>query len=147
MTNLPALTIPEPVFRAMVDHCLRESPLECCGVLGGSGRVVDSLHAFRNHLASETLYEADPQDVIVAVRELRERGAEFVALYHSHPRWPAIPSKTDLRRNYYGDLPRIIVSLQSDPPVTRAWRLDAETYEEIPIELKPDTVESGGGTG
>ena len=147
MTKLASLFIPDDICRAMVDHCVRESPLECCGVLGGNGRIVDSFYPFRNQLASETRYEADPKDVIQVVRELRARSAEFVALYHSHPRWPAIPSKTDLERNHYGDLPRIIVSLQAESPVTRAWCFATESYEEIPIERVTDTVESSGVTG
>ena len=125
----------------MVAHCIREAPLEACGVLGGSGRRADSIFPFRNSQASERLYEAEPGDVIAAVRALRERSAEFVAIYHSHPRWAAIPSKTDLATNHYGDLPRIIVSLLTEPADVRAWRLESDRYDEIPIEPAGGPVE------
>ena len=138
------LTIPAAILQEMIAHCLRDAPLECCGVLGGIGRIVDAFYPFRNVMSSETRYEADPRDIIHAVRELRKRGAEFVAIYHSHPKWAAIPSKTDLAQNHYGDLPRIIVSLLSDPPEVRVWKLDPETYEEIPWTLP---VEDSAGTG
>ena len=95
----------------MVAHCERESPLECCGILGGISPRVSSIHPLRNDLVSETRYNADPQDLIEAHIALRERGAEILAIYHSHPRWQAVPSKTDLDENYYGPCPRIIVSL------------------------------------
>lgn len=126
------LEIPEDLCNAMVEHCFREAPLEACGILGGVAPRVSSLHPCRNRCASETHYEADPRDVIVADRELRKRNAKMLAIYHSHPKWPAIPSKTDLKRNYHGDTPRIIVSLEGPTPVIRVWRLDEKTYAEIP---------------
>ena len=115
----------------MVAHCVREAPLECCGLLGGIKPVVSSFHPLRNASASETRYDADPRDLIAAVQDLRARGAEILAIYHSHPRWAAIPSQTDLRENHYGDVPRIIVSLLSDQPEVRVWRLDPTRFEEL----------------
>ena len=129
------LLIPARFHRTMVDHCLREAPLECCGLLGGVGPLVDSCYPLANELQSETRYRADSQQVADASRELRERSAEILAIYHSHPRWAAIPSKTDLAENYYGDVPRIIVSLLGDVPEVRIWRLDATTFEELPWEV------------
>jgi proteasome lid subunit RPN8/RPN11 len=131
------LTIPAHLRDAMVEHCLREAPEEACGLLGGIAPCVSSIHPLRNELHSETRYSADPQDVIRAVVAMRKHGAEILAIYHSHPRWPAIPSKTDLRENYYGDVPRIIVSLLGPEPEIRVWRLDPETYEEIPWRVVP----------
>ncbi|MDB5353517.1 MAG: mec [Planctomycetota bacterium] len=147
MLHETTLLIPAPIQAAMVAHCLREAPLECCGVLGGNGRTVDSFYPLRNAKQSETRYEADATEVIRAVVELRGRGAEFVAIYHSHPKWQAVPSQTDLNENHYGDLPRIIVSLLGETPEVRAWRLDPENYEEIPVTVVPTQVEPTAGTG
>jgi len=147
MTHPEPLKIPADLHDAMVAHCLRESPLECCGVLGGNGREATSFHPFRNSMQSETRYEADPRDVILAVQGLRSRGAEFVAIYHSHPKWQAVPSKTDMETNHYGDLPRIIVSLLGETTEVRAWRLEPEAYEEIPVVVGPPTVEPEGAAG
>ncbi len=131
------LTIPAAIRDAMVDHCVREAPLECCGLLGGVRPHVSSIHPLRNADASETRYNADPHDLIAAVIALRGRSAEILAIYHSHPRWPAIPSQTDLRENHYGAVPRIIVSLLGDEPVVRVWRLDPESYVELPWKVVP----------
>jgi proteasome lid subunit RPN8/RPN11 len=131
------LTIPADIHDAMVAHCVREAPLECCGLLGGVSPAVSSFHPLRNASASETRYDADPRDLIEAVVALRGRGAEILAIYHSHPRWAAIPSATDLRENHYGPVPRIIVSLLGASPEVRAWRLDPESYEELPWRLAP----------
>lgn len=126
------LEIPAGVVAAMVAHCLREAPLECCGLLGGVAPRVSSFHPLRNAAADpETRYDADPNDLIDAVTGLRRRDAEILAIYHSHPKWEAVPSRTDLDQNYYGAVPRIIVSLLSDPPDVRAWRLGPDDFEEV----------------
>jgi proteasome lid subunit RPN8/RPN11 len=115
----------------MVAHCVREAPLECCGILGGVAPRVSSFHPLRNAAASETRYDADPRDLIDSVVALRQRGAEILAIYHSHPRWRAVPSQTDLNDNHYGPVPRIIVSLLGEIPAVRVWRLDPDSYEEL----------------
>jgi proteasome lid subunit RPN8/RPN11 len=141
-----ALLIPAEIHDAMVAHCLREAPLECCGLLGGFALVVSSFHPLGNASASETRYDADPDDLIAAVVDLRQRGAEILAIYHSHPRWAAIPSQTDLRENHYGPVPRIIVSLLGPTPEVRIWRLDPDRYEELPWQVVPGPT-AGGAPG
>jgi proteasome lid subunit RPN8/RPN11 len=138
------LEIPAEIHDAMLAHCLREAPLECCGILGGIAPHVSSFHPLRNAAASESRYDANPQDLIDAVVALRGRKAEILAIYHSHPRWAAIPSRTDLEENHYGPVPRIIVSLLSHPPETRVWRLETSSYAEIPWRLVPSPASEEG---
>ena len=138
--NVDPLSIPADIHSAMVAHCQREAPLECCGLLGGVQPLVSSFHPLRNADASETRYNADPKDLIEAVVSLRNRGAQILAIYHSHPRWEAVPSQTDLRENHYGEVPRIIVSLLGSTPVVRVWRLDVASYEELPWRIVPDAA-------
>lgn len=126
------LEIPGPILQEMVEHCRRESPIEACGLLGGRPPRVDGIYPLRNAASSETRYDADPGDLIAAVRSMRDRGAQILAIYHSHPKWPAIPSGTDLRENYYEDVPRIIVSLRAPEAEVRVWRLEPDRYEELP---------------
>lgn len=138
------LEIPRDFVQAMVEHCQRESPLECCGLLGGIAHRVSSFHPLRNSAASETHYDADPRDLINAVIALRDRKAEILAIYHSHPKWEAVPSRTDLAENHYGEVPRIIVSLLGDAPTVRIWRLDPESYVELPWrEVESDPTAEG----
>jgi len=136
--------IPADLVEAMVAHCRREAPLEGCGLLGGVPPLVSSFHPLRNTEASPVRYNADPRDLIAAVTALRARGAEILAIYHSHPDHAAVPSRTDLRENHYGDVPRIIVSLLGPEPDVRIWRLGPDSYEELPWTRLPP---SGGGAG
>lgn len=132
------LIIPRDIHDAMVAHCQREAPRECCGLLGGVRPQVSSFHPLRNVAAQgETRYDADPKDLIDAVASLRRAKCEILAIYHSHPRWAPIPSQTDLRENYYGDVPRIIVSLLGAEPEVRVWRLDPDSYTELAWRIVP----------
>lgn len=133
--ELLPLIIPREHHDAMVAHCQAEAPLECCGLLGGVKPLVSSIHPLRNELQSETRYTADGRELIAAVQALRARGAAILAIYHSHPSSSPLPSRTDLRENHYGDVPRIIVSLLGETPEVRIWRLDPETYTELPWTL------------
>ena len=132
------LIVPLSIHDAMVAHCLKDSPLEACGILGGKFPLVSSFHPLRNAAASETYYDADHQELIAAVVTIREAGGEFLAIYHSHPKWQAVPSKTDLRDNHYGPLPRIIVSLLEPSPDVRIWRLDEDSFTELSWRVVPD---------
>jgi proteasome lid subunit RPN8/RPN11 len=134
--NRAVLTIPAEILDAMVAHCRAEAPLECCGLLGGVSPVVSLFYPLANADRSETTYNADPAELIRAVQDLRAREAEILAIYHSHPHWPAVPSQTDLRANYYGDVPRIIVSLMGETPEVRIWRLGADSFEELPWRVE-----------
>ena len=138
------LEIPADLLDAMIAHCRREDPLECCGILGGVPPRVLSLHPLRNIAASETRYTADPKELIQAHVWLREQDREILAIYHSHPRWEAVPSATDVSQNYWGDMPRIIVSLLSDPPDVRVWRLNPHSFQELPWKLVRPTGEPAG---
>ncbi len=138
------LEIPADLHGAMIAHCRRDDPLECCGILGGMPPRVLSLHPLRNIDASKTRYTADPKELIQALVWLREQQREILAIYHSHPRWEAVPSATDLTQNYWGEMPRIIVSLLADPPDVRVWRLRPDSFQELPWKLIGPTGEPAG---
>jgi proteasome lid subunit RPN8/RPN11 len=131
-TKTDPIEIPTEILEAMIAHCVSEAPLEACGVLAGVAPRVRSSYTLRNAAKSENRYYADEGQLITAVRAIREGGEEILALYHSHPRWEPTPSKTDLRENYWGTVPRIIVGLLGVEPDVRIWKLDGESFEELP---------------
>jgi proteasome lid subunit RPN8/RPN11 len=84
-----------------------------------------------NALASSTEYEMDPAQLIATLRDLRSSGEDLIAIYHSHPRGPARPSKSDIERAYYPAAAYLIISL-ADPerPQAAAFRIiDGEVLE------------------
>jgi proteasome lid subunit RPN8/RPN11 len=114
----------------VIEHAKAEYPREACGLLVGRGSA-ERLIPMENVLASSTAYEMDPAQLITTFCHLRSAGEELVAIYHSHPRGPARPSKSDIERAYYPDAMHLIVSL-ADPerPQAAAFRIiDGESLE------------------
>jgi proteasome lid subunit RPN8/RPN11 len=129
------LRIPKGVYDEMVADARRALPLECCGLLAGSSLRAERCYPLRNELASPEEFSSEPHDLLSAFRDMRARELELVAIYHSHPASPPVPSRTDLERNFYGDTVHVIVSLAGTVPEARAYRLGADQYIEIMWEL------------
>jgi len=123
----------------MLEEARRAYPAECCGLLAGVPPLASRLLPLANELASPTRYQADARDLIAAFRTMRNERIELLAIYHSHPNTAAEPSRTDLAQNYYGSLPHVIISLLSQPPQVRAFRLGPDSYTQIEL-----TVEDAG---
>jgi [CysO sulfur-carrier protein]-S-L-cysteine hydrolase len=139
------LQVPQPVIDDMIRHAHSELPYECCGLLAGTialgstpneimGRVLRP-YVLANAAASPTDYDASPETLIAAFRDMRQAGLELLAIYHSHPTSKPIPSRRDLERNHYGsEVVHLIISLQTEP-VIRAWRLEADSFRETPWDI------------
>jgi proteasome lid subunit RPN8/RPN11 len=133
-TALPRLLIPRPVYSAMLAQAAAEAPNECGGLLGGTfddgGGLLraESCLPLVNAAASPTEYESEPRSLFAALRTLRQAGHKVVAIYHSHPAAPPVPSRTDLARNYWGRVVNLIISLQNAQPEVRGWWLSETGY-------------------
>jgi proteasome lid subunit RPN8/RPN11 len=119
------ITLPRALVGGICAHARASAPEECCGLVGGRGGRALALYPLRNVAASpDTSYEAAPQELFAAQREMRGRGEELVAIYHSHPRSPEpVPSETDVRLAFYPEAVYFIVGLAGGECVLRAFRL------------------------
>jgi [CysO sulfur-carrier protein]-S-L-cysteine hydrolase len=120
----------------IVGHAREADPAECCGLIGGlsEGRAC-SIYALRNIAADKNVsYEAAPEDLFAAQRQMRERGEVLLAIYHSHPRSvEPLPSYTDVRLAYYPHAVYFIIGLAGPVPVMRAFRISEreERWQEV----------------
>jgi len=124
-----------PQLEEIFAYAKAAAPEECCGLIGGEQRRATSLYPLRNVAPNaHTSYEAAPEDLFAAQRQMRERGEELLAIYHSHPRSaePA-PSDTDVRLAYYPQAVYFIVGLAGPQPVIRAFRISEreDHWEEV----------------
>ena len=87
----------------MFAHAREAAPMECCGVIGGSERSAHKVYRLRNRASNPlSAYDADPEDLFAAQKQMRAGGETLVAIYHSHPRARVpLPSETDVRLAYY----------------------------------------------
>lgn len=72
------------------------APRELCGLLFGVDDAVEHYLITRNVADQpETGFEIDPAALIAAEREMRDGGRQILGYFHSHPRGPTQPSRTD----------------------------------------------------
>lgn len=136
------LRIPEELADEMVEHLRSERPNEGCGLLAGDGPTVTKVLRMSNAAASPMRYALDPEEQFAAYKMLDEQALTLAGVFHSHTRTAAYPSPTDVRLASE-DVPYVIVSLDPDPPVIRAFRIkkanwtDAEgEIVEVPVVLE-----------
>ncbi len=120
------ITLQPAQLQTIISEARAADPFECCGLISGTeDGAAKSIFTTRN-VASDgrVAYEAAPEDLFAAQRQMRERGEQLLGIYHSHPRSadPA-PSETDVRLAYYPQAVYFIVGLAGPQPVMRAFRI------------------------
>jgi proteasome lid subunit RPN8/RPN11 len=134
------LKVPRALFEEMVAQARAECPLECCGLLAGTvaedgtGQVCQR-YPLVNAAASPVAYLSDPASMFAAWKDMRRRGLDVLAVYHSHPTSAPIPSMTDLAQSYGVGVVNLILSLTTEPPQVRGWWLEADSFREAPWEV------------
>jgi len=127
--------ISKAALDAIVAHARESLPGECCGLMIGTPLRIDSAHPARNLEAGNTRFVIDPRDHFAAVHAARESRRFVVGVYHSHPNTPPIPSPADRAEASYDDYVYLIVSLATEPPDARLYRLDDGVFVEEAMKI------------
>jgi proteasome lid subunit RPN8/RPN11 len=127
-------------LEAMIAHAREVAPAECCGLIGGATpQTAQTLYRLRNLSATPELgYEAAPEDLFNAQRQMRDRGEDLLAIYHSHPRAAdPSPSGTDVRLAYYPSATYLIIGLGGTAPVVKAFLISEreQRWEQVEYEI------------
>ena len=120
----------------IVAHARREAPRECCGLLIGVEDLIEEAWPAANLREGEVAFLVSPEDHFAAIRHARATGRLVIGAYHSHPRSPALPSATDIEEANDPGLLHVIVSLATDPPRVRAYRIQAGSVTESAISAE-----------
>ena len=127
--------IPKTIFQEMVNHALREAPLECCGILAGKGRTVRRMYEMRNTDGSRTSYLMPPEEQLEVFREIEKERLDMVAIYHSHPHTIPFPSERDVRLAFYPEVVYIIISLREGRTSVKGFRIGKDAIYIEPIRV------------
>ena len=152
MRSVP-LVIPGAILDQVLRHAWQDFPLESCGFLigerGSDGEYAAEYLPLVNELRSPTAFRTEPASLFQAFRRMRQRQQELLAIVHSHPQSPAVPSLRDLAENTYGPaIPWLIVGLAETTPDVRLWWLmehdfrpgfwELQGSSELASSIKPD---------
>jgi proteasome lid subunit RPN8/RPN11 len=138
------LIVPPQVYKEMVAQAVAEQPNECCGLLGGAveicsdgsrvGRVVKR-YPLLNEAKSPVAFLSGGKDLFEAVRDMRTSSLDTLAVYHSHPTSPPVPSRHDRAMNWSTEVVNLIISLVTTPPTAGAWWLTDVEFRKAEWEV------------
>ena len=110
-------------------------------MIGGRDGVAVSVHRAANTESSPFMYVMDPREQMRIMDAIDDAGEDLLAIYHSHTRSAAYPSRTDVELAFFAQTIYLIVSLADrDAPEIRAFWLRrdlpaSEAITEEPVEI------------
>ena len=122
----------------IIVHAREEFPNECCGLIAGRDGVATRVLPTINTEGTPFMYVMDPHEQADLMEEIEDSGEDLLAIYHSHTRSAAYPSKTDVELAFFAEPLYVIVSLQDEnTPVIRAFLLERSAAEGEQITEEP----------
>ncbi|WP_052345862.1 Mov34/MPN/PAD-1 family protein [Paucisalibacillus sp. EB02] len=124
------------VYNQIIYHCRKESPLEACGILSGRDGIICTVWPMRNIDQSAVSFSMSRNEINNVFNSIKKKNEIVLAIYHSHPTAPAIPSRGDIQYNNYPELSHVIVSLQHKVPDIKAYQMVQNQVNSLIIKLK-----------
>lgn len=130
------LALPRSIVDDVVAHAREQGRLECCGLVAArAGRPTRAVRCANVTEQPSVRYRIDPREQLRAFRDMDAAGEELLAIYHSHPVSQAYPSPTDRAEAHYPDAAYIVVSLRTEEPELRAFRISGDAVRELELEI------------
>jgi proteasome lid subunit RPN8/RPN11 len=132
----PGIRLPAEIADRLLEHARRRHPNESCALLGGNVRTgrVTSLHIARNELASPYRYAVAAEDLVRIVHAIEAAGEDLVAIFHSHPATPPVPSPTDRREARYSVI-HLIAGVSEGTRALEAWRIEPQRTRRVRLAI------------
>ena len=113
------------------------APLEACGLLGGADDKAKEFYELTNIDKSGEHYSMIPEEQFAAVKDMRSKKLNMVAIWHSHPATPARMSEEDMRLAFTPDVVYLILSLaDSGKPEIRGFAVENNVPKEVQLEIE-----------
>ena len=111
-------------------------------MIAGRDGVATRVLRTTNSEGSPFMYVMEPQEQLRLMDDIEDAGEDLLAIYHSHTRSVAYPSRTDVELAFYPDPLYVIVSLADrEAPDIRAFKIarnaaDGEQIAERPLQIE-----------
>lgn len=119
-------------------HLAQMSPeAEICGLVSCKNDEPFRCYPVENIATeSKNRFLLDAKQHISALKNMREKGEELFAIYHSHPNAPACPSTLDLEMATNENALHLIISLNTKGILElRAFHIENQNATELTITL------------
>jgi proteasome lid subunit RPN8/RPN11 len=131
------IRFPRPLINKLLHEAQQAAEQEVCGLVGAREGRPASVYPVANVAEDDwASFTLDPEGRARAIAEMRQRGEDLFAVYHSHPHTPAAPSVHDLADSADPSVLRLIISLDVRGVLQLSgWRLTAGGLEPVEIGL------------
>lgn len=120
----------------MVAHAESTAPEECCGLAAGKSGLISAVAAVENVLHSNTEFRMEAGSQIREMVRIEKMGLKMLAIYHSHPLGPELPSKMDIDRFMYPESYSIILFPGDGEWSAKGFKMFKKSATEIAISIK-----------
>lgn len=136
INHMKALKLPRASINQLLTHAQKHAPLEACGLIGHDKQQV-SIYPIDNIAAqAERLFEMDPRQQIAAMKSMREKNEDLLAIYHSHPSAAATPSLIDWEQMSDDSVYYLIISLNTIGVLEiKAYWPGQNKFENVELEI------------
>ena len=117
-------------------HVMKESPLEACGLLAGTGDRVESVLPLYNVAQSRVLFRIEPQAQYDAFQWMEANGLDLVGIFHSHPNGPETVSERDIAEAAY-PVVNVVWSRKGKAWDARGFWIAGDHVTEVPLHILP----------
>jgi proteasome lid subunit RPN8/RPN11 len=138
--NPEKILLPRNLVQQMFHQAQVSPETEVCGLISALQGAVQRCYPVANVSGDPShLFDMDAQGQVRAMREIRERGEDLFAIYHSHPHAPPEPSARDREQISYPNAYYLIISLNTKGVLEmRAWKPVERGMTEVPLKIIPD---------
>jgi proteasome lid subunit RPN8/RPN11 len=120
-------------------HLAQLSPdAEICGLIGAdsNGMPLSCYPVDNSADTPKNRFLLDTGQQIAAMKQMRDKGENLFAIFHSHPDTPAVPSATDIEQAGYQDALHLIISLNTKGVLElRGFRITGQYFKEVALNL------------
>ncbi|KAA3648768.1 MAG: hypothetical protein DWQ07_00815 [Chloroflexi bacterium] len=135
---MESIKIQKAHWEQMRSHVNKIAPIEACGLVAGINNISSEVFPITNSLNSTTRYRMAEGEMVRTIHTILEKGWDILAIYHSHPQSPAVPSQTDLSEATFLESVQLISGQQEGE-----WHLRAYRYypNNLPEEINVSIIE------
>lgn len=124
------------VAREIVAQAASHAPNEACGLLvGRDGEPPHVVPLTNIDPQPQRGYQADPEQLAVALSAALAKGNRLQAIYHSHPDGPAIPSGRDIADWGYPESVMLIAGRDRDSFALVAWQVRFGRVDQVEVRI------------